>query len=171
MLTTAGPTRWTSAVKSGSPVTIGADGVDAGGGAIDLDCAAASGDSPCVERKKILARTSASNKKVSGWIVARSIEKIYGQNAQNIGLLTSTDFALVPRLAAGEEISRDEFVKGLDPISTEVVRVGGLFEYSKARLAGTARSGAAPVGESASLRTASASDPRGSLRSVFAHRT
>src|SRR5258706_2011152 len=33
-------------------------------------------------------------------VIARSIEKIYGQNAQNIGLLTSTDFGLIPRLVA-----------------------------------------------------------------------
>ena len=33
-------------------------------------------------------------------VVAKSIEKIYRQNAQNIGLLTSTDFGLVPRIAA-----------------------------------------------------------------------
>ncbi|MBI3072585.1 MAG: 3-isopropylmalate dehydratase [Deltaproteobacteria bacterium] len=73
------------------------------------------------------------------FIIARSIEKIYGQNAQNIGLLTSTDFSLLPRLRAGDEVSRDEFLKGLDPISTEVVRAGGLFEYSKARLSGRAQ--------------------------------
>jgi 3-isopropylmalate/(R)-2-methylmalate dehydratase large subunit len=28
-------------------------------------------------------------------VIAQSIEKIYGQNSQNIGLLTSTDFALI----------------------------------------------------------------------------
>src|SRR3954466_9465396 len=31
-------------------------------------------------------------------VIARTIEKIYGQNAQNIGLLTSTDFGLVDRI-------------------------------------------------------------------------
>src|SRR3712207_544168 len=30
-------------------------------------------------------------------VIAKTIEKIYGQNAQNIGLLTSTDFQLVER--------------------------------------------------------------------------
>ena len=37
-------------------------------------------------------------------VIARSIEKIYGQNAQNIGLLTSTDFGLVERIRKGETI-------------------------------------------------------------------
>src|SRR5690606_11327072 len=69
-------------------------------------------------------------------VIAESIEKIYGQNCQNIGLLTSTDFGLIPRILGGEEIPIDEFTKGLDPISTDVVRAGGLFEYNKARMAG-----------------------------------
>jgi 3-isopropylmalate/(R)-2-methylmalate dehydratase large subunit len=70
-------------------------------------------------------------------VIAKSIEKIYRQNAQNIGLLTSTDFGLVERIARGEEIPIDEFTKGLDPISAGIVRHGGLFAYNRARLAGT----------------------------------
>lgn len=69
-------------------------------------------------------------------VIAKSIEKIYGQNCQNIGLLTSTDFGLIPRILAGEAIPFSEFVDGLDPISAAIVEHGGLFEYSKARLAG-----------------------------------
>src|SRR5437773_2260282 len=69
-------------------------------------------------------------------VIAQSIEKIYGQNAQNIGLLTSTDFGLIERIRSGEEIALDEFTKGLDPISRSIVEYGGLFNYNKARLAG-----------------------------------
>jgi 3-isopropylmalate/(R)-2-methylmalate dehydratase large subunit len=69
-------------------------------------------------------------------VIADSIEKIYGQNCQNIGLLTSTDFGLVPRILAGEAIPIEEFTTGLDPISADVVRAGGLFEYNKARMSG-----------------------------------
>ena len=69
-------------------------------------------------------------------VIARSIEKIYGQNAQNIGLLTSTDFELLPRIARGEAIAIDEFTRGLDPISRDIVRHGGLFAYNQARMAG-----------------------------------
>ncbi len=69
-------------------------------------------------------------------VVAKSIEKIYRQNAQNIGLLTSTDFGLLPRIARGEAIPISEFTKGLDPISAAIVEHGGLFAYNKARLAG-----------------------------------
>ncbi|HVF54646.1 MAG TPA: aconitase family protein [Pyrinomonadaceae bacterium] len=69
-------------------------------------------------------------------VIARTIEKIYGQNAQNIGLLTSTDFGLVERIRRGEEIPLEEFTRGLDPISQSIVEYGGLFNYNKARLAG-----------------------------------
>ena len=69
-------------------------------------------------------------------VVAQSIEKIYGQNCQNIGLLTTTDFSILDRLNRGEEIPIEEFTRGLDPISADVVAYGGLFAYNKARLAG-----------------------------------
>ncbi|MBA3513142.1 MAG: 3-isopropylmalate dehydratase, partial [Pyrinomonadaceae bacterium] len=69
-------------------------------------------------------------------VIAKSIEKIYGQNAQNIGLLTSTDFGLIKRICRGEEIPLEEFTTGLDPISKSIVEHGGLFNYNKARLAG-----------------------------------
>ncbi|MEP6707733.1 MAG: aconitase family protein [Pyrinomonadaceae bacterium] len=68
-------------------------------------------------------------------VIAKSIEKIYGQNSQNIGLLTSTDFGLVERIRRGEEIALAEFTSGLDPISKDIVEYGGLFNYNKARLA------------------------------------
>ena len=69
-------------------------------------------------------------------VIAKNIEKIYGQNCQNIGLLTSTDFGLIARIAAGETIPIREFTKGLDPISASIVEHGGLFAYNQARLAG-----------------------------------
>src|SRR5882762_10076919 len=69
-------------------------------------------------------------------VIAKSIEKIYGQNSQNIGLLTSTDFGLIERIRSGEEIPLAEFTHGLDPISQDIVEYGGLFNYNKARVAG-----------------------------------
>src|SRR5258705_618830 len=69
-------------------------------------------------------------------VIAESIEKIYGQNSQNIGLLTSTDFGLVEHIRRGEEIALAEFTRGLDPVSQDIVTYGGLFNYNKARLAG-----------------------------------
>src|SRR6266446_584479 len=69
-------------------------------------------------------------------VIAKSIEKIYGQNSQNIGLLTSNDFGLIKRIRNGEKIPLSEFTNGLDPISQAIVEYGGLFNYNKARLAG-----------------------------------
>ncbi len=69
-------------------------------------------------------------------VIAKNIEKIYGQNSQNIGLLTSTDFGLIPRILAGEAIPLSEFTDGQDPISVAIIEAGGLFEYSKRRMAG-----------------------------------
>ncbi len=69
-------------------------------------------------------------------VIAKNIEKIYRQNAQNIGLLTSTDFGLIERIQRGEPIPMEEFTRGLDPISAAIVEHGGLFAYNRARLAG-----------------------------------
>jgi 3-isopropylmalate/(R)-2-methylmalate dehydratase large subunit len=69
-------------------------------------------------------------------VIAKSIEKIYGQNSQNIGLLTSTDFGLIERLRRNEEIPLEEFTRGLDSISKDIVEYGGLFNYNKARVTG-----------------------------------
>ena len=69
-------------------------------------------------------------------VIAQTIEKIYGQNSQNIGLLTSHDFGLIGRIQAGEAIPLDEFTAGLDPVASEIVRRGGLFAYNTARLKG-----------------------------------
>jgi 3-isopropylmalate/(R)-2-methylmalate dehydratase large subunit len=70
-------------------------------------------------------------------VIAKSIEKIYRQNAQNIGLFTSTDFGLLPRILRGEAIPVGELSRGLDPISSAIVERGGLFSYNRARLAGS----------------------------------
>jgi 3-isopropylmalate/(R)-2-methylmalate dehydratase large subunit len=69
-------------------------------------------------------------------LIAESFERIYRQNAQNLGLLTSTDFGLLPRLRRGEAIPLAEFTAGLDEVTAEIVRRGGLFPYNAARLSG-----------------------------------
>jgi 3-isopropylmalate/(R)-2-methylmalate dehydratase large subunit len=69
-------------------------------------------------------------------IVAQSIEKIYGQNCQNIGLFTTTDFSILDRIKKGEAIPTSAFTAGLDEISAGIVREGGLFAYNKRRVRG-----------------------------------
>jgi len=72
-------------------------------------------------------------------VFAPSFEKIYLQNCQNIGLLTSTDFGLLERLERGEELSLSAFSQHLSPISRAIVEAGGLFAYNRARLSGSVR--------------------------------
>ncbi|MFO0670697.1 MAG: aconitase family protein [Polyangiaceae bacterium] len=90
-------------------------------------------------------------------VIAKSIEKIYRQNAQNIGLLTSTDFGLIPRIERGEAIPMSEFTRGLDPISAGIVERGGLFAYNRARLAGDVTP---PAVTTPARKMTPASDPR-----------
>src|SRR3984957_704399 len=71
-------------------------------------------------------------------VLAESFERIYGENCQNLGLLTSTDFSLNPRLRAGEPIPLEAFTAGEGPIARGIIELGGLYPYNVARLAGTA---------------------------------
>ncbi len=72
-------------------------------------------------------------------VFAPSFEKIYLQNCQNIGLLTSTDFSLLERLERGEALELSELAAHLSPISRAIVERGGLFAYNRARLRGQVR--------------------------------
>ncbi len=69
-------------------------------------------------------------------VIAESFERIYRQNCQNLGLFTSTDFGLLDRIRAVEAIPMAAFTEGLDPITAEIVRRGGLFAFNDARLKG-----------------------------------
>jgi 3-isopropylmalate/(R)-2-methylmalate dehydratase large subunit len=69
-------------------------------------------------------------------VIAENIERIYNENCQNLGILTSTDFSLIERIRNGEEIPLEAFTAGVDPITREIIEYGGLFEYNVARLQG-----------------------------------
>jgi 3-isopropylmalate/(R)-2-methylmalate dehydratase large subunit len=71
-------------------------------------------------------------------VIAENIERIYKQNCQNLGLLTSTNFNLLPRIASGEEIALEEFTNGEDEITKQIIEYGGLFPFNIARLQGKA---------------------------------
>ncbi|MDQ0138863.1 aconitase family protein [Cupriavidus necator] len=67
-------------------------------------------------------------------VIARSFERIYRQNADNIGLFTSTDFSLVARLERGEPIEADTLVAGRDALAAAILRHGGLLAFGQACL-------------------------------------
>jgi hypothetical protein len=69
-------------------------------------------------------------------VIAENIERIYRENCQNLGVLTSTNFELVERIRGGETIPLTEFTDGADEITRGIIEHGGLFNYNVARLQG-----------------------------------
>jgi 3-isopropylmalate/(R)-2-methylmalate dehydratase large subunit len=69
-------------------------------------------------------------------VIAENIERIYKQNCQNLGVLTSTDFSLIDRIRGGEAIALSEFTAGEDEITRQVIEYGGLFPFNVARMQG-----------------------------------
>ncbi len=69
-------------------------------------------------------------------VIAENIERIYKQNCQNLGLLTSTDFSMIDKVRNGEDIKLSEFTKGEDEITRQVIEYGGLFPFNVARMQG-----------------------------------
>ncbi|HSY84789.1 MAG TPA: aconitase family protein [Gemmatimonadaceae bacterium] len=59
-------------------------------------------------------------------VFAESFERIYRENCENLGLLTSTDFELLARLRRGETVPIAEFTRHVDAISRDVIEHGGL---------------------------------------------
>jgi 3-isopropylmalate/(R)-2-methylmalate dehydratase large subunit len=69
-------------------------------------------------------------------VIAENIERIYKQNCQNLGLLTSTDFSMIDKIRGGDEIALSEFTAGEDEITRQVIEYGGLFPFNVARMQG-----------------------------------
>jgi 3-isopropylmalate/(R)-2-methylmalate dehydratase large subunit len=67
-------------------------------------------------------------------VIAESFERIYRQNADNIGLFTSTDFGLLDRLQRGETIALDDLLAGRDALAAGILRSGGLLKFGQAHL-------------------------------------
>ena len=67
-------------------------------------------------------------------VIAESFERIYRQNADNVGLFTSTDFGLLDRLRTGAPIDIELLLTGRDPIAAAILRAGGLLAYGRTRL-------------------------------------
>ena len=66
-------------------------------------------------------------------VIAPSFERIYRQNADNLGLFTSTDLGLAARIERGEAIGLDELLAGRDALAAAILRQGGLLKYGRAR--------------------------------------
>jgi 3-isopropylmalate/(R)-2-methylmalate dehydratase large subunit len=69
-------------------------------------------------------------------VVGESIERIYRENCQNLGILTTTDFSVLERVKRGEAIPLAVFTEGEGRITRDIIAYGGLFNYNVARLQG-----------------------------------
>jgi len=69
-------------------------------------------------------------------VIGENIERIYGENCANIGLLASTDFSLIEKIRRGEEIPLDAFIGDAGHIQRDIIEYGGLLDYAVARLKG-----------------------------------
>ncbi|MXX67861.1 MAG: 3-isopropylmalate dehydratase [Gemmatimonadales bacterium] len=69
-------------------------------------------------------------------VIGENIERIYGENCANIGLLASTDFSLIEKIRKGEAIPLDAFIGDAGRIQRDIIEYGGLLDYAVARLKG-----------------------------------
>jgi 3-benzylmalate isomerase len=69
-------------------------------------------------------------------VVAESIERIYRENCENLGVLTTTDFSIVDKVRRGEAIPLRVFTQGEGEITRGIIEYGGLFNFNVARLQG-----------------------------------
>ena len=67
-------------------------------------------------------------------VVASSFERIYRQNADNIGLWTSTDPGLVERLQSGAPVTLEDLLHGRDELAASILRAGGLLRFGQHHL-------------------------------------
>ncbi len=83
---------------------------------------------------------SPTAEKLAGvWLViAESFERIYRQNADNIGLFTSTDFGLLDRIERGETITLVDLLQGRETLAASILSAGGLLLWGQRFLSGNA---------------------------------
>jgi len=77
---------------------------------------------------------AAKARAASNRLIAENIERIYQQNCQNLGVLTSTNFSLIDEIRGEKEIPLNEFTAGEDEITRQVIEYGGLFPFNVARM-------------------------------------
>jgi 3-isopropylmalate/(R)-2-methylmalate dehydratase large subunit len=69
-------------------------------------------------------------------VIAENIERIYRENCQNLGMLTTTDFSIIDKIRRGEAIPLSAFTAGEGEITRGIIEYGGLFNFNVARLQG-----------------------------------
>ena len=69
-------------------------------------------------------------------VIAENIERIYRENCQNLGVLTTTDFSIIEKIRRGEAMPLSAFTAGEGEITRGIIEYGGLFNFNVARLQG-----------------------------------
>ena len=69
-------------------------------------------------------------------VIAENIERIYRENCENLGILTTTDFSVIDRIRRGDEIPLETFIGEAGQIQRDIIEYGGLLDYAVARLKG-----------------------------------
>ncbi|NRF66033.1 3-isopropylmalate dehydratase [Aquincola sp. S2] len=114
--------------KAGDRCPIGTDAVRAGGFSVTV-AGSRYGKGSSREHSPVAEREAGIR-----LVIAERFERIYRQNADNVGLFTSTDFGLIERIRRGEAITIDELVAGRDALAAAILRAGGLLRYGRSRM-------------------------------------
>jgi len=115
-------------VKAGARLPIAVDAIKDGGFAVTI-AGNRYGKGSSREHSPIAERHAGIR-----LVIAASFERIYRQNADNVGLFTSTDFGLIERIRAGEAIPIEELVASREAIAATILRHGGLLNYGRQRM-------------------------------------
>ena len=81
-------------------------------------------------------------------VIAESFERIYRQNADNIGLFTSTDFGLLDRIESGQPVTLTDLVQGREDLAASILGAGGLLRWGQRFLQTVPADAAAPTSNS-----------------------
>ncbi|MFC7515955.1 aconitase family protein [Herbaspirillum sp. GCM10030257] len=111
--------------KAGAHLPIGKDAVKDGGFSVTV-AGKRFGKGSSREHSPVAERTAGIR-----LVIAESFERIYRQNADNVGLFTSTDFGLIERLQRGDPIDIEEIVASRDKLAAAILRHGGLLRYGQ----------------------------------------
>ena len=70
-------------------------------------------------------------------VICESVAPIFKRNAIALGLYVSDDFSLIKKIKQGDPIPLDRLTEDLDPLSSDILKSGGLLPYLKKRALGT----------------------------------
>jgi len=115
-------------LKAGDRLPIGKDAVRNGGFSVTV-AGKRYGKGSSREHSPVAERTAGIR-----LVIAESFERIYRQNADNVGLFTSTDFGLIERIRRGDSIGIEELVASRDALAAAILRSGGLLRYGQERM-------------------------------------